>query len=243
MSGDISGMVQMALCDGGMVSQPTQHFRENEPIYRYIGERLDQTKQSYLEADSLTRLRLLFDSTTYALLTANTPLEQADRAFEIYRDHYPDLCREDLTHNIAEAGIGFYNLKSDGICQNWNNMDLFRDIDNLLMTGQDDKAQSRLMEARRIGPAKSAFALAMLGWTDHACIDRHVARAVGINPKEYEKYSASEYKSLVDRVFQQIPELQDEISPFLLQWIIFDVQRGEIETHDLFFQHVEFITS
>lgn len=232
-------MVQQAICaDGGIVSQPVQYFRENEEIYRYIDERLNGTRESYLECERETRIRLLYDSSTYALLTANTPLEQADRAFRIYREHYPDIDRESLAKDFGENGIGFYNNKAKYIVSNLADRELFRDVDHCIVTDKGDHAQTHLMDASGVGPAKSAFSLAMLGFTDHACLDTHVCQYLDIDPREYEKYSADEYKDMVSRAFDQVPELRDEISPFLLQWLLFDLNRGTIETHDLWFKHV-----
>lgn len=237
-------MVQTALCDGGIVSQPYHHFMEHESIYRYIENRLDGTRRSYLESDTDTRLRLLLDITNYAMLTANTPLEQADRSFEIYLDHYPNFDPQSLAITLAENGIGFYNNKARYIHENYNNLDdLFVRVDNLLGSGRENNAQDVLMEASGIGPAKSAFSLAMLGFTDHACIDTHVAQQLGLDPRVYERFDATQYKELVEKAFSQVPELKGEISPFLLQWVLFDLNRGYVETHDHWFEHVTRLTS
>jgi len=233
----------MALCDGGIVSQPYQYYRDNKATYDAIADRLERTRQTYLDAPDEVRLRLLFDSATYALLTANTPLQQADKAFAIYREHYPDITPEVLGKEMAENGIGFYNMKATYIRDNLDARDeIFVPVDNLLVTGKDRHVQQVLMDARGIGPAKSAFTLAMLGFTDHACIDTHVAQYLGIDPRIYEKYSADEYRALADEVFSAVPDLRDEVTPFLLQWIVFDIHRGKIEEHDLWFEHVERIS-
>lgn len=232
-------MVQTVITDGGIVSEPTHYFRENEETYRYIGQRLDGTRETYLEADKNTRLRLLFDSATYALLTANVPLEQADTGFKVYRKHFPNISEQSLASDLSENGVGLNKNKSSYIKDNQGRMNtLFADVDDALLDGRGDEAQSLLMEAKGLGPAKSAFALAMLGFTDHACLDTHVCQYLGIDPRTYDKFSADEYKSLVDEAFNQVPDLRGEISPFLLQWLLFDLNRGEIETHDLWFNHV-----
>lgn len=236
-------MVQMALADGGIVSEPYRYFKEHESIYRYIDARLSGTREAYLSADRDTRRRLLLDSSNYAMLTANTPLNQADRSFEIYRDHYPAIDPPELASIFAENGIGFHTNKAKYITNNISNIEIIGRVDRLLVDGNDDEAQELLMNLSGIGPAKSAFTLAMLGWTDHICADTHFCQYMDIDPRVYEKYSADEYKDLADRALSEIPDLRNEVSDFLCQWICFDINRGEIETHDLFFRHIAEITS
>lgn len=236
-------MPQMVMADGGMVSEPKHYYNQNMETYQYINQRLSGTQKTYLESDKDTRLRLLMDSATYALITAHTPLDQADRAFEIYRDHYPEIDVDSLGVDFKENGIGFYNNKARYIRHNLDHMDtLFAEIDDNLMSGDSFKAQELLMDAHGLGPAKSAFTLSMLGWTDHVCLDTHVCQYLGLNPRDYENHEVEEYTEMAREAFEQLPSLKDEISPFLLQWLIFDINRGEIETHDLWFTHVIEVT-
>lgn len=241
-------MVQTVISDGGIVPEPLHYFREHESTYRYIGERLSATKQAYLDADRETRLRLLFDASSYALITANAPLEQADRGFRVYVDHYRendgDVVETGLVDALSNASFGFYNMKGGYIADNYDRLDdLFADVDEMLISGNDDEAQARLMDASGLGPAKSAFTLSMLGWVDHACLDTNVCQYLDMDKRVYDRYDADEYKALVAEAFARLPTLSDEISPFLLQWLIFDLKRDKIEPHDMWFLHVQQVIS
>lgn len=245
-------MAQQAICaDGGIVSQPYAHFEQNESVYRYIEARLDGTRGAYLGANPFTRLRLLFDSATYALLTAQTPLPRADEAFQRYTDLTPNPTREELEDEFADAGIGFHNSKARYIAENWDLIEeVFIPADRALCAGDDLQAQDHLMGAYGVGPAKSAFSLATLGFTDNACADSHICRYFGIDPRSYDKHDARQYRDLVDDAFASVPDLVDETSTFVAQWVTWDLARGDdgshapreaqgrIETHDTWFEHV-----
>jgi len=216
-----------------MVSKPYNHYDENRETYNRIADRLDGIRESYLSAGAHARLRALFDSTTYALLTARAPLEQADRAFDIYVSHYPNLDVDYLSTEFQENGIGFYNNKAKYIGSNAELCDeVFLRADRALTRGHEYQAQSIMMNATGIGPAKSGFLLATLGFVQHACADTHVCQLLDLDPREYENHSAEEYKQFIDDAFDKVPRLKDELGPFMLQWICFDTHRGGVETHD-----------
>lgn len=232
-------MVQTVMTDGGIVNQPYYHYQQNKDTYDEIHNRLVETRESFLESNPDSRYRALFDITTYALLTANTPLAQADKSFEIYKSHYPDLDQSELAEDFKNNGIGFHQNKSKYIVNNQSAFDeIFVPVDNLLVSNRENNAQSALMDAQGIGPAKSAFSLAMMGFTDHACLDTNVCQQLGIDPKEYERHTADQYKELAQAAFKKVPNLSNELPPFMVQWVLFDVNRGSVETHDHWFDHV-----
>lgn len=231
-------MVQQAITDGGIVSQPYAHFDSHRSIYLYIQERLDRTLEGYLNLPEIDRIKLLFDSATYALLTAQAPLERADMAFQSYHES-GSLDADELAQLFSDDGLNYCVNKAEYIDRNSKNTGPFYRADRAIRDDRIIDAQQSLMDVHGLGPAKSAFSLAMMGVTRTACLDAHICRYFDVDPRAYEKHDARQYLELVDRTFAPISNLVDETSHFLTQWITWDVARGRgVEYHDSWFEHV-----
>lgn len=86
---------------------------------------------------------------------------------------------------------------------------------------------------------KAPFTAAMLGFTKAMCIDTNVAQATGTNPKDIRTWE--EYWSICDDICTAYSTLKTD--PFIIQWILFDFQRGYHEPHKEWFEAVGTWTS
>lgn len=230
-------MVQTILSDGGIVKEPVKHYQDNQETYDRIRDNLDATRKGYITASPRTRRRLIKDAASYATITANIPLKMADRAFEMYVAHRPDPDKHRLATAFAHNGVGMWDYKSDYVIGIDGSDEIVADVDVHLRSADYVAAQNRLMDLPGLGPAKSAFAPAMLGFTEYACLDTNVAQYFDVDDREVSNMDATDYQAFMSRLFDEVPELDGKVPPFLLQWITFDLQRDGIERHTDWFKH------
>jgi len=91
-------------------------------------------------------------------------------------------------------------------------------------------------ELTGVSYVKGAFTLAMVGIYEYACIDSNVRNAIGRDErKRYDRNGGgSEYMSDVRKIF----DLNPYFPPFLVQWAIYDSERGEHARHMVFYREV-----
>jgi hypothetical protein len=82
---------------------------------------------------------------------------------------------------------------------------------------------------------KWSFTLAMSGVWEVCCIDSNVGNYCDIGEREYGRADGSEYARAIERVGAQIDE---DIPPFVVQWAIYDFERGEHARHMPYFNEV-----
>jgi hypothetical protein len=87
---------------------------------------------------------------------------------------------------------------------------------------------------------KGAFMLAMCGLYEYMCIDSNVANHAGLEDSEDNSLTFKNADAYLDKC----AEIKDEIAenpwipPFIVQWAIYDAERGEHARHMVYFNEV-----
>lgn len=230
-------MPQQVLTDGGMASAPKAHFDQHKSVYRYIENRLSDTKDVFIMSDK--RGELLRHSVEYAIISVQTNVDRHEPAFVESRGV---TGQDNLADVLADNTVLYHNNKARYIHENRQNVD-YSELADRLVSGDIDGVHSDIMDScLGLGAAKSAFSLAMLGFTSKICVDSRTANACGMDRYASSDTSMDEYNELCETVLGTFPEVSNELTPFGTQWVLFSTDRDKIETHDPFYAWISEVT-
>ncbi len=210
----------------------TNHYRRNAADYSEIEGRLNKTRETFLSADTSEQIRMLQKSHSFAVISVQTPVNIHEDAFTSLWSNGTPLA------DIDEAlqSVNYRNNKTDYITHSIEHGHLWADVVDMLENDNIDAAHKFILdEMKGVGPAKAPFTLAMLGFTEKACIDANVISAMGLE-EHVSTVVVEKYDAIVESLRDKMPTLKAETSPFLWQWITFDWNRGEISKHKTFYQ-------
>lgn len=212
------------------------HYRSHESTYDQIADELQRVRNTFESADRFTQKVMLFDSTVYAVMSVQNSIDMLKRAFQTY-------IGADTWSTVREAfkGLNYGNNKFD-YCQ--RNFDTIfsstgdRIIDELVTGSPWDAVATMVDEIVGVSWIKAPFVGCMLGVTELICIDTNVAQQVpGTKSSGYK--SAKEYQEAVQMVRDEFPELNNMLSTFMLQWVVFDANRDDgVARHEEWFNHI-----
>jgi len=220
------------------MADPIRHYDRYQGTYDKISRELDTLRESFVSADRFTQKVMLFDSSVFAVTSVQNDISILRQAFRGYgnSDTWDDL-REVM------KGVNYGNNKFEYIRSNFDTIfsETGDDIIFRLKCGNVSAAvQMMADELDGVSYIKAPFIPAMLGFKEVMCIDTNVAQMVPDDSVKAKDYSSmDEYEDAVARVKQEFPELADEVSTFMLQWIVFDANRGEgVAKHEEWFEHM-----
>lgn len=180
---------------------------------------------------------MLFDSSVFAVMSVQNSINILERAFRAYdrSDSWKDVQDAMMHVNYGNNKMNYIEHNHDVI------MSDSKEIIDSLERGDVWLAVRRIVEKMKgVSWIKGAFVPAMLGFTEVMCIDTNVAQMVpdeSVQASEYK--SEEEYHEAVNRVMEEFPDLSEELSPFMLQWVIFDANRGEgVARHEEWFNAI-----
>jgi len=218
------------------VPPPAQHYKQNQKTYHEIAQRLDHVKNKFMYSDNDTRRAMLRTAHRFAVLSIQAPVERHEAAFKQL---------EGMTH-VADDPLKSLNYWKQKI--NWiNSLDgktkTLDNVTNHLLEGDLDKAHKKLIDdVKGVSTVKAAFMLAMLGFKDKMCVDTNVQQATGID-QPYDGIVVEKYEKQCEKIIEHFKDHRIpttfKLSPFMIQWAIFDYQRGEISKHQCFFDAIE----
>lgn len=212
----------------------TNHYRRNANDYAEIEDRLERTREAFLSSPKDEQIRMLQKSHSFAVISVQTPVHIHEDAFtSLWENDTPLADLED-----ALSSVNYLNQKNEYITHSLENGHLWARVVSMLESGEIDAAHKFILdEMKGVGPAKAPFTLAMLGFTEKACIDANVINAMGLD-KHVSTVVVEKYDAIVESLRDKMPTLKEETTPFLWQWVTFDYQRGEISKHKTFYQVV-----
>jgi hypothetical protein len=86
---------------------------------------------------------------------------------------------------------------------------------------------------------KAGFMLAMAGLHEYMCIDSNVARATGVEVEDSNDFSsASHYMDVCSEIYREVVGNNYLVPLFVVQWAIYDFERGEHARHMPYFREV-----
>jgi len=209
------------------------YYKDNKKFYDSIENKLDELNKRFLSADREKQRRILLDSYIFAVLSVQTPVGIHEEAFK--------AIKTGSEYEEAMKSVNYWKNKIKYIRETEVK---FEDIDKaitLLERGKVSKAHKVLVDNfKGVGVVKSAFTLAMIGFKTRACIDSNVLNLSGLDRgdmyngvvvEKYERFVSDLFIELSDKLYNKVPK-------FLMQWILFDYQRGERASHKVFFDYV-----
>ena len=212
------------------------HYRSHESTYDQIADELQRVRNTFESADRFTQKVMLFDSTVYAVMSVQNSIDMLRRAFRTYGS-------AETWSTVREAfkGLNYGNNKFDYCRDNFET--IFsktgdRIIDELVNGSPWKSVAIMVDELMGVSWIKAPFVGCMLGITELICIDTNVAQQVpGTKANGYK--SAEEYQEAVQMVRDEFPELNNMLSTFMLQWVVFDANRDDgVARHEEWFNHI-----
>ena len=202
-------------------------YETHQESYKLTQLRLAKTLDKFLNADTDEAVRMLDMSYANAVISQQCSVEK----------HEPGWIHWCQTGNIPE-----YVLYSNQKTRWLNSTNYIHKRNVVRMIHADptpqtvDKAHAYLAEHfTGLSYMKAAFTLAMLGFTSRMCIDTNVAQVCGID--NYKFNSIDSYLAACDEIHSQYQEL--DLSKFMTQWVLFDFNRGNHSTHEVWFKQLD----
>jgi thermostable 8-oxoguanine DNA glycosylase len=168
----------------------------------------------------------------FAVLSIQT---QKDRHESAFVAHYSgDVSQKDAALQTVYGGQKYGWIKSTFESVDWELLAIAvryhaerGDLDTLLDVVVDNLTG--------VSYRKASFMLAMCGLYEFMCIDSNVGRYADIDgDKEF--YSASAYFDSCQEIYQSA-DIQ-ALPPYVLQWAIYDFERGEHSRHMAYFHEI-----
>jgi endonuclease III len=210
----------------------TNHYRRNKGDYDEISARLERTRETFMESDTSRKIRMLQQSHSFAVISVQTPVA-------IHEDAFTQLWSEDSPlDNLEDAlsSVNYRNNKADYIRHSLTHGHLWANVVDMIEGGQLDTAHKYVLDNfKGVGPAKAPFTFSMLGFTEKMCIDANVINAMGME-EHVTTVVVDKYEEIAAKLREKMPTLNETVSPFMWQWIVFDWQRNEISKHKAFYR-------
>lgn len=218
------------------MADPLQHYRRYESVYRQISEELSRVRRVFRNADRFSQKVMLFDSSVFAVVSVQNDISILRQAFRGY-------CRSDTWKDVRDAfkSVNYGNNKFDYVRHNFDV--IFgptgdKIIDYLEAHDVWGATQIMVENLKGVSWIKAPFVGAMLGFEELMCIDTNVAQMVP-DTKASDYKDMSEYRDAVARVKDEYPDLANEVSTFMLQWVVFDANRGDgVARHEEWFEQM-----
>jgi len=218
-------------------TQLNQWVESHESDYACVRDRLGTVRDLLLYGSLERAADILEKSYMFAVLSIKTERDRHERAFTA---HYAgELSRKEAALETVYGGN-----KKDWIASTFETVDW----ETLALAVRAHARAGRygtLLDAVNdnltgVAHRKGAFMLAMAGLDEFMCIDSNVARYGGY--EEYDSGATLEFSDAQD-YFESCHTIRDKadvdgLSPFLVQWAIYDYERGEHARHMAYFREV-----
>jgi len=200
--------------------------------YFAVWDRLSYCRNVLLNGRKDAAIDMLQKSYTFAVMSIQTDKDRHEDAFV---SHYSGLLkRKEAYLQTVYGGQKFdwdrktfknveWDLLVEAIRLHISNSryDILLDVINDQLTG--------------VSHRKGAFMLAMLGITEYMCVDSNVAQYADIDT-ERSYNNADEYLSDCSDIAKSIG--MPYMPNFIVQWAIYDVQKGEHSRHMAFYREI-----
>ena len=223
------------LTDAGRATLQEQ-YAGHEAAYNRIESRIQAVRAAYEAADRDTRMTALKRAYAYAVLTANSPLEAADRSYArwLAGDSPRAVCYEERHTNQKgdwfASGLADFRGKAEP-------------IDARILAGEYGEAAEVAADSLTgISRVKARFMVGLLTG-ETACIDTHAERFVRDHVTGGDDLADAKNNSSPEKYETATKALQTgapEVSRFVAQWISFDAARGTFTPHDNFYTSLPF---
>jgi hypothetical protein len=203
-------------------------YENHKEDYQAVKERLFSARQTLLYGSIKHAAENLRLSYLNAVFSIQTKKERHERAFTAYVRGF----------GIEEAcGMVVYpNQKADWINRTMKTTDWVEVAKEVRAYVKNDQWEALLgMESDLVGVShtKWSFTLCMCGVTELACFDTNVRQFFGLDKRS--RGSAGDYLDMIN-MLQDQTDISAE--SFVIQWTVYDYQRGEHARHMPFFRNI-----
>lgn len=190
--------------------------------YALTSARLANTRAKFMTTDMNDAVSMIDASYHNAVISQQTPVERHEEGYVHWLRTGKIL--DSVTYANQKAGW----LKSTNHIHKINAVRMLR--------------KNKVMQAWRymanhfkgLGPMKAAFTIAMLGFESVLCVDTNVAQVMGWDGRKVSSMTLNQYEKAMNVVKETFSDM--ELTPFMLQWSLFDYNRNTHETHEVFFK-------
>ena len=206
-------------------------YRDHD--YDRVYEILSNSRSVALDGDLTEAASNLRLSYYFALISIRTRQKRHESAFEDWMDGM-DVRKAMKTHAVAFHDQKNKWMKSTEESISWEELviEIRNRVDERDMLGLIDMQE----KLTGVSHNKWGFTIAMTGIWEVVCVDSNVKNyfdwdgRIDLRSKD----GAEKYFDLVEKIKSQIT---DEIPPFLAQWSIYDMMKGEHTRHEPYFRH------
>ncbi len=203
-------------------------YKNHAEDYEAVKERLFSARQTLLYGSIKHAAENLRLSYLNAVFSIQTDKDRHERAFTAYVRGF----------GIEEAaGMTVYpNQKTEWINRTIQKTDWVQVANEVRSAVKNEEFEHLIsMENQLVGVShtKWSFTLAMCGVYELACFDTNVRNFFGLEDRF--RGSAGDYMDLID-MLQNETDISEP--PFVIQWAIYDYQRGEHARHMPFFRNI-----
>lgn len=210
-------------------------FDAHERDYQSVLARLHEHRTTLLEGSISDAADMLKKSYDNAVLSIKTEKDRHERAFTgLYAGN---LSRKDAALETVYGGN-----KKNWLARTHNTVD-WRNVALAVRAHARERRWSDCLDAvvdNLVGVSyrKASFMLAMVGLYEYACVDSNVAQFAGLEESEgsaLEFDDAADYMATCNEIFTELPV---DAPLFVIQWAVYDYQRGEHARHMAFYREL-----
>lgn len=167
----------------------------------------------------------------FAVISIRTTKNIHEHAFDLWDGGM------NLEDAMLEAGVNFYKNKVKWIGRTEDATDweeLAQEIRTNLAEDNLDDLMNMCLDLTGVHYAKWGFSLAMSGVWEVVCIDSNVKNHFGIDGR-LDMRSEGGLDVYLDMIEQVKSQVKAVVPPFVAQWVIYDMERGEHARHRSYF--------
>jgi hypothetical protein len=216
-------------------STPLEWANNHAVEYGKVLFRLGDVRSIMMQGSTEAAVEVIRRSYINSVLSIRTNVERHEQAFVGYFSG-------DMTLDEAAGTTVFGNNKTKWIEEGLRST-AWRDLIEGIRSGIEDGELASVLELvvttlKGVSYRKGAFTLAMCGFHEFMCIDSHVASYAGLEQTESNRLEFTDARAYLDECQRIIDDSQVPYPPFIVQWVIFDLDRGEHSPHMAFFREV-----
>lgn len=216
----------------GMSERLQSWFADHARDYQAVMGRLHRSRATLLHGDSSMAADMLEKGYMFAVLSIQTEKERHERAFT---SHYAGgVDRDEAALMTVYGGNKLGWIETTHEETNWENL-AFAVRSHVAQDRMGDLLDTVEDNLTGVSYRKASFMLAMCGLYEFACIDSNVANYAGMEADESFR-SAESYMNKCREIFDNVGV--DGYPPFLIQWAIYDLERGEHARHKAFYNEL-----
>lgn len=200
--------------------------------------RVEKTRTLLLSGSPERAGSILQRAYIFAVFSIKTPLERHERAFTQWAVESADL--KDACQSTVYGNQKYGWIKDTLVSTDWTSLAQAARC-HIRKGRYGELLECITNDLKGVSYRKGAFLLAMAGLYEFICIDSHVANYAGYeesnNGPTLTFDDAADYFEACDTITSSITN-EYRLPAFLIQWAIYDHQRGEHARHMAFYREV-----